>query len=81
KTKWNNLTISHTAMDQFSNSKSEEYYEYLHQIKQWAGQREKQFRVQSHVGKTYVLPAFLDLDEEAWNPIEIYAYYTRTAGA
>ena len=75
KTKWNNLTISHTAMDQFSNSKSEEYYEYLHQIKQWAGQREKQFRVQSHVGKTYVLPAFLDLDEEAWNPIEIYAYY------
>ena len=75
KTKWNDLTISHTAMEQFSNSKSEEYYEYLHQIKQWAGQREKQFRVQSHDGKTYVLPAFLDLDEDAWNPIELYAYY------
>ena len=40
KTKWENLTISHTAMDQFANSKSEEYYEYLHKIKQWAGQRE-----------------------------------------
>lgn len=75
KTKWDNLTISHTAMEQFANSKSEEYYEYLHQIKQWAGQREKQFRVQSHDGKTYVLPAFLDLDEDAWNPIELYAYY------
>lgn len=75
KTKWENLTISHTAMDQFSNSKSEEYYEYLHQIKQWAGQREKAFRVQSHDGKTYVLPAFLDLDEDSWNPLEIYAYY------
>ncbi|MEE1079194.1 MAG: hypothetical protein UIC64_09135 [Agathobacter sp.] len=75
KTKWENLTISHTAMDQFSNSKSEEYYEYLHQIKQWAGQREKQFRVQSHDGQSYVLPAFLDLDESDWNPIEIYAYY------
>ena len=75
KTKWNDLTISHTAMEQFANSKSEEYYEYLHQIKQWAGQREKQFRVQSHDGKTYVLPAFLDLDEADWNPIELYAYY------
>lgn len=75
KTKWENLTISHTAMDQFANSKSEEYYEYLHQIKQWAGQREKQFRVQSHNGKTYVLPSFLDLKEDDWNPIEIYAYY------
>lgn len=75
KTKWENLTISHTAMDQFANSKSEEYYEYLHQIKQWAGQREKQFRVQSHDGKTYVLPSFLDLKDEDWNPIELYAYY------
>ena len=75
KTKWEDLTISHTAMDQFLNSKSEEYYEYLHQIKQWAGQREKQFRIQSHDGKTYTLPAFLDLKEEDWNPIELYAYY------
>lgn len=75
KTRWEDLTISHTAMDQFSNSKSEEYYEYLHQIKQWAGQREKQFRVQSHEGDTYILPAFLDLGDDDWNPIEIYAYY------
>ena len=75
KTKWEDLTISHTAMDQFSNSKSEEYYEYLHQIKQWAGQREKQFRIQSHDGKTYALPAFLDLEDDGWNPIELYAYY------
>lgn len=58
KTKWENLTISHTAKEQFANSKSDEYYEYLHQIKQWAGQREKQFRVQSHDGKTYLLKAF-----------------------
>lgn len=75
ETEWEDLTISHTAMDQFANSRSSEYYEYMHQIKQWAGQREKQFRIQSHDGKTYVLPAFLDLKEDDWNPIEIYAYY------
>jgi hypothetical protein len=60
KTKWNDLTISHTAMEQFSASSSEEYYEYLHQIKQWAGQREKQFRIQPHEGESVLLPSFLD---------------------
>ncbi len=74
-TEWNDLTISHTAMDQFSTSSSEEYYEYLHQIKQWAGQREKQFRIQPHMGESIVLPSFMDLKDEDVNPIEIYAYY------
>ena len=75
KTKWEDLTISHTAVDQFGNSKSEEYFEFLQQIKQWCNQRQKQVRVKSHLGKSYVLPAFMDLKEEDWNPIEIYAYY------
>lgn len=75
ETKWENLTISHTAMDQFDNSRSSDYYEYLHQIKQWAGQREKKFRIKSHTGESYVLPSFLEMDDNDWNPIEIYAYY------
>lgn len=74
-TEWNDLTISHTAMEQFSTSSSEEYYEYLHQIKQWAGQREKQFRIQPHIGESIVLPSFMDLKDGDVNPIEIYAYY------
>lgn len=75
KTKWEDLTISHTAMDQFANSKSEEYYEYLHQIKQWAGDRKRQFNIKTHTGSVYTLPAFLDVADEDWNPIELYAYY------
>ena len=75
ETKWDDLTMSHTAKDQFANSQSGEYYEYLHQLKQWAGQREKQFRVRDHHEKTYVLPSFMDLKEDDWNPIELYAYY------
>lgn len=74
-TKWEDLPISHTAMDKFSNSKSEEYYAFLHQIKQWAGSREKQFRIQPIKGKSIVLPPFLELNDEDINPIEIYAYY------
>lgn len=75
KTKWNDLTISHTAVEQFSTSKSDEYYEYMHQIKQWAGQRKKQFRIQPHEGESLVLPPFLELGEHDVNPIELYAYY------
>ncbi len=75
KTKWNDLTISHTAVEQFSTSRSDEYYEYMHQIKQWAGQRKKQFRIQPHEGESLVLPSFLELGEHDVNPIELYAYY------
>lgn len=74
-TKWSDLTISHTALEQFAQSKSEEYYEYLHQIKKWAGQREAQFRIRSHGGDTIMLPAFRNLEEGDFNPVEIYAYY------
>ena len=41
ETNWEDLTISHTALDQLLNSKSDEYYEYLFKLKQWAGQRKK----------------------------------------
>ena len=74
-TKWEDLTISHTAMDQFENSKSDEYYSYLHQIKQWAGMRKKQFRIKPQIGDTVSLPSFLDINDDMMNPIEIYAYY------
>lgn len=72
---WNDLTISHTAQGQFETSKSEEYYEYMHQIKQWAGQREKQFRIRAHSGESILLKPFLELEEDDVNPIELYAYY------
>lgn len=75
ETHWENLTISHTALDQLLNSKSDEYYEYLFKLKQWAGQRKKQFRIKSHDGESRILPSFLDLKEGGFDPIEIYAYY------
>ena len=74
-TSWDDLTISHTAQGQFETSKSEEYYEYMHQIKQWAGQREKQFRIKAHSGESILLKPFLELGEDDINPIELYAYY------
>lgn len=75
QTVWEDLTISHTAVSQFNDSKSEAYYEYLQQIKQWAGERKKAFRIKTGDGRSIELPAFLDIKEGELNPIELYAYY------
>lgn len=74
-TEWDDLPISHTAMDKFQNAPSEQYYSFLYQIKQWAGMRKKQFRIQPIKGESIVLPSFSDIEENDFNPIEIYAYY------
>ncbi len=74
-TRWSDLTISHTAQEQFAMSKSEEYYEYLDQIKKWAAQRDKQFCIRSHGGNILQLPPFRQLGEGDFDPVEIYAYY------
>lgn len=74
-TKWDDLTISHTAVDRLSASRSDEYYSFLQDIKQWAGNRSKKINIKISDDKIYTLPAFLDLTDEDINPIELYAYY------
>ena len=74
-TKWEDLQISHTAVDKFQNSSSNEYYSFLQQIKQWAGMRDKQFRIQTPNGESLILKSFMDIGEDDVNPIELYAYY------
>ena len=75
ETKWADLPISHTAMDKLEHCKSEDYYAFLYQIKQWAGAREKQYRIKDMEGNVYTLPSFMELKDTDFNPIEIYAYY------
>ena len=74
-TKWEDLTISYVAQQQFKDSSNEQYYQYMQQIKQWAGLRVKQYIIRDAQGKSYTLKAFDDLQEEDFNPIEVYAYY------
>ena len=75
KTRWNDLTISHTASDQFSSSKSKDFNCYLNHLKQWAGEGNTTIRLTIDNGKDILLPKFVDLKKDDINPIEIYAYY------
>ena len=74
-TLWEDLTISHAAYNSLLNSKSDDYYSYFSELKQWCGNREKRIRIKDKKNKIYDLPTFLEVDDYGINPVEIYAYY------
>lgn len=74
-TLWEQVTSSHTAASSLLHGKSEDYYSFLYELKQWAGDRQRKIRLRDKQGKEFILPAFLDIEASGFNPIEIYAYY------
>ena len=74
-TRWQDLTISHTAQNSMQGSESSKFNTFLDAIKQWAGDKNRKLKIVGQHGKVIDLPAFLDLKDDDFNPIEIYAYY------
>ena len=74
-TKWQDITISHTASSSLLNSKSDDFNAYISELKQWAGNKDKKLKMVDKKGFVLDLPTFLELGENDTNPIEIYAYY------
>ncbi|GAB3530085.1 Hsp70 family protein [Photobacterium alginatilyticum] len=74
-TRWQDLTISHTAQNSMLGSESSQFNTFLDEIKQWAGDKNRKLKIVGKQGKVIDLPPFLALSETDFNPIEIYAYY------
>ncbi|ONI43851.1 hypothetical protein AN641_01330 [Candidatus Epulonipiscioides gigas] len=74
-TKWADVTISHTAFSQLLNSSNEDYYAFLNDIKQWCINTDKKMRIKDKKSYTQDLPNFLEITDDMFNPLEIYAYY------
>lgn len=74
-THWEDLIISHAASSSMINSSSTDYYSYFYEFKQWAGDKRRQIRLKDKQNKDILLPPFLEIGENEFNPIEIYAYY------
>ena len=74
-TSWEDITSSYTAANKIYDDKSDNFYSFLYDLKQWAGSDKKK-KIRDKQGKSWELPLFskLDLDKDI-NPIEIYAYY------
>jgi len=74
-TKWNDLTISHTAYTNLQNSHSNQFNSYLTELKQWAGDKNRKLKIQDQKGVIYEIKEFINIEKDDINPIEIYAYY------
>lgn len=74
-TLWEQVTTSHTAYSSLLHSPSEDYYSFLYELKQWAGDEQRRLRLKDKMGQDRILPPFLEINEDSFNPIELYAYY------
>ncbi|MEZ9141690.1 MULTISPECIES: hypothetical protein [unclassified Shewanella] len=74
-TRWQDLTISHTAQNSLLGCESSQFNTFLDEIKQWAGDSSRKLKIVGKQGQVIDLPPFLKLTDEEFNPIEIYAYY------
>lgn len=74
-TRWEDITISHTANNALLNSKSDHFSAFISELKQWAGNKNKKLKVKDKKGYVLDLEPFMELSEEDINPIELYAYY------
>lgn len=76
-TEWNDLTISYTAQQSLleSDVNRSEFHSFMYDLKQWAGNRTGCTKLKDIKGTDINLSAFLSLDENAIDPIELYAYY------
>jgi len=73
-TKWEDLTISHTALNSLKNSKSEYFNTYLSELKQWAGDKKRNLKIKDKQGYVEDIEPFLTIGDDDLNPIELYAY-------
>lgn len=75
-TLWEDLTVSHKAAEQLkSENDSSKFYSFFGDLKQWCGDKNRRIRLVDNKGHEEELPAFLEIGEDGWDPIELYAYY------
>lgn len=75
-TNWEDVSVSHNAFNSLKDSaKSKDYGAYLNELKQWAGNKEKRLKIIDKTGYMKDIKPYLELDENDFDPIEIYAYY------
>lgn len=79
-TRWRDITVSHTANESMKDStiRSDEYYSYMYDLKQWAGEGNQKKIIHDKSGKDIFLDEYqniIEKEEKNLDPIELYAYY------
>ena len=77
-TKWQDITVSHTAFGNLTEVSSEYFDSIISDIKQWAASKNQKIILLDRKEKEILLPPYLELNEKSkdyLDPVEIYAYY------
>ena len=74
-TKWEDITVSHTALSNLFESNSEDFNSIMTEIKQWTANKNDEMILVDKKGKRIKLPPYLEKEEDYLDPVEIYAYY------
>lgn len=77
ETRWEDLLISHEAAEQLKSEQNEgeAFASFFNELKQWASDKSRKVKLRDLQGTILNIPAYLNLSEEDFDPIEIYAYY------
>ena len=78
ETKWEDVTISHTAFGNLTEVSSEYFDSIISDIKQWTASKNQKKILVDRKGKEILLPPYLELKEKSEDyidPVELYAYY------
>lgn len=73
-TKWNDVKVSHEALENLMSGGSEKFYSFLTDLKYWCGSK-TQFMLRDEKNFVTQLAPFAELADDEINPLEIYAYY------
>ena len=77
-TKWEDITVSHTAFGNLTEVSSEYFDSIISDIKQWTASKNQSIVIVDRKGKEILLSPYLELNEKSkdyLDPVELYAYY------
>ena len=70
------LRVSHAANNDLQNCTiSDNFYSFFYNLKQWCGDTDCNIKIIDQQGIERVLPSFVNIDVNEFNPLELYAYY------
>ncbi len=74
-TKWEDVTVSHTAFSNLINGTNEQFYSTISDLKQWSASKNEKLIIRDKNRVEKLFNPYLELKEDDIDPIEIYAYY------
>jgi len=77
-TKWQDITVSHTAFGNLTEVSSEYFDSIISDIKQWTASKNQKIILVDRKEKEILLSPYLELNEKSkdyLDPVELYAYY------